>query len=66
MGDAQDRAQEPRDGAEGLCAWCTHARRVASDRGSIFLLCELSFTNPRFPKYPALPVLSCSGYVKRG
>jgi len=48
----------------GLCADCVHARSVESDRGSVFLLCELSRSDPRFTKYPRLPVLSCNGYVK--
>jgi len=48
----------------GLCANCIHARRITSDRGSVFLLCELSKTDPQFEKYPRLPVLSCSGYVQ--
>jgi hypothetical protein len=48
----------------GLCANCIHARRITSDRGSVFLLCELSKTDPHFEKYPQLPVLSCSGYVQ--
>jgi hypothetical protein len=47
-----------------LCADCVHARRVESARGSIFFLCELSLTDPSFPKYPRLPVLSCRGYTK--
>jgi hypothetical protein len=46
----------------GLCVDCLHARRVESDRGSSFLLCELSKSDPRFAKYPRLPVLSCTGY----
>ncbi len=46
----------------GLCRNCQHARRIESDRGSIFLMCELSFEDPRFVKYPRLPVLACSGY----
>lgn len=46
----------------GLCTDCLHARRVESARGSRFFLCELSASDPRFPKYPRLPVLSCSGY----
>lgn len=46
----------------GLCQNCRHARRIESDRGSIFLQCELSFEDARFPKYPRLPVLICSGY----
>jgi hypothetical protein len=51
--------------AAGLCAECLHARRHESDRGSIFYLCELSFTDVRFPKYPRLPVVSCDGFKKR-
>jgi hypothetical protein len=46
----------------GLCRDCQHARRIESDRGSIFLQCQLSFEDSRFAKYPRLPVLSCAGY----
>ena|SRR5215469_10810841 len=46
----------------GLCASCVHARIITSDRGSTFLLCQLSFTDPSFARYPRLPVLSCPGY----
>jgi hypothetical protein len=46
----------------GLCATCEHVRRVTSDRGSVFFLCRLSQADPNFPKYPRLPVLTCSGY----
>jgi hypothetical protein len=49
----------------GLCADCKHAHEIVSDKGSIFLQCRLAFTNPAFPKYPALPVLRCSGYEKK-
>jgi hypothetical protein len=49
----------------GLCAHCVHFRRVASARGSVFILCQLSATDPRFPKYPRLPVVSCIGYASR-
>jgi hypothetical protein len=47
----------------GLCETCQHVRVIRSDRGSTFYLCQLSFTDSRFGKYPALPVLECSGYV---
>jgi hypothetical protein len=47
----------------GLCADCVHGRRIESDRGATFLLCELSLADPAFPKYPALPVLQCAGYT---
>ena len=47
----------------GLCATCTHARRVKSERGSEFWLCQLSATDPRLAKYPRLPMLECPGYM---
>jgi hypothetical protein len=46
----------------GLCATCTHAQVVTSSRGSRFLLCRLSTIDPRYPRYPALPVRECTGY----
>jgi hypothetical protein len=46
----------------GLCQSCQHARRIESDRGSVFFLCRLSFEDSNFVKYPRLPVLACSGY----
>jgi hypothetical protein len=48
--------------AVGLCATCRHVRLIRTDREATFYLCQLSATDPRFPKYPRLPVLSCSGY----
>ena len=50
----------------GLCDRCKHARRVESARGSVFVMCELSKTDPRFARYPALPVLRCAGYEAAG
>lgn len=47
---------------EGLCATCQHARRVVSDRGSVFTRCARASTDSRLPKYPRLPVLGCPGY----
>ncbi|PYX84175.1 MAG: hypothetical protein DMG70_07365 [Acidobacteria bacterium] len=49
----------------GLCADCIHARVVRSDRNSVFYFCQLALTDPRFEKYPRLPVLSCAGYEQR-
>jgi hypothetical protein len=46
----------------GLCANCVNVRLVSSDRGSTFIFCGLSRSDPRFPKYPRLPVISCAGY----
>jgi len=46
----------------GLCQNCQHARRIESERGSVFLMCKLSFEDPQFAKYPRLPVLVCAGH----
>jgi hypothetical protein len=51
--------------APGLCETCGHAQKVVSDRGSTFLRCGLAAVDPRFPKYPRLPVLKCEGWKKR-
>jgi len=48
----------------GLCATCKHMRRITSDRGSVFYLCELAKVDARFPKYPRLPVVECEGYER--
>lgn len=48
----------------GLCRTCVHARVIQSARGSTFYLCRLSETDPRFDKYPRLPVVRCNGYVQ--
>ncbi len=47
----------------GLCATCEYMRRVESDRGSVFYRCALADADPRFPKYPRLPVIQCDGYT---
>jgi hypothetical protein len=46
----------------GLCATCLHQRVVRNTRGSSFSLCERSKTDPRFPRYPRLPVIACDGF----
>jgi hypothetical protein len=45
----------------GLCASCAHSRTIPAKR-STFWMCELSRTDPSFPRYPRLPVLRCRGY----
>jgi hypothetical protein len=57
--------RDPRLSAVGLCATCVHARVVVSDRGSRFYFCERSKTDPRFPRYPPLPVVACIGYDEK-
>ncbi len=45
-----------------LCESCRVVREVLTPKGSRFLLCQLSLTNPDYPKYPPQPVLRCDGY----
>jgi hypothetical protein len=49
----------------GLCDTCANQRVVTNTRGSSFSLCEKSKTDPRFPKYPRIPVVECPGYAPR-
>lgn len=49
----------------GLCSVCRHARRVGNRRGSRFWLCGLAGDDPRFPRYPSLPVVRCAGFSPR-
>jgi hypothetical protein len=62
MTQAMPDDRDPRPDAVGLCATCRHAAVIVSDRGSRFYRCERSKTDPRFPRYPALPVVNCIGY----
>jgi len=60
-----NRVESSRDSV-GLCLDCQHGAVMRSDRGSVFYRCLLSASDPRLPKYPRLPVLSCLGYVPAG
>ncbi|HEY5377468.1 MAG TPA: hypothetical protein VIK01_27500 [Polyangiaceae bacterium] len=48
----------------GLCATCSHARVIQTTKGSEFWLCEKSKTDPRFTKYPPLPIRACLGFAR--
>ena len=47
----------------GLCASCVHARVITNDRGATFVQCGLAKEDPRYARYPAVPVRMCAGYV---
>jgi hypothetical protein len=53
---------KPNRASVGLCLDCQHSAVMRSDRGVVFYRCLLSASDPRFPKYPRLPVVSCLGY----
>jgi hypothetical protein len=63
MNDRPSQRQAPSMGPAGLCSQCVHVQLVQNSRGSTFFLCRLSFSDPRFARYPPLPVLSCAGFV---
>jgi len=48
-----------------LCETCALMREVVTPKGSRFLLCQLSQTDPAYPKYPPQPVVRCDGYQKK-
>ena len=45
----------------GLCSACRHARRVPTPR-AVFWMCRLAASDPRFERYPRLPVIRCAGH----
>ena len=54
---------QARHGTGGLCDRCVHMRVITSAKGSEFYLCRLSSTDPRFPRYPPIPVIRCEGFT---
>jgi len=55
------------DPVVGLCATCRWVRIVTNRRGSVFYRClraDLEPPDPRFVRYPPLPVLHCPGYER--
>lgn len=57
-------APKPGDEKAGLCRSCLFVRRVLTIRGSTFYLCRRSEEDPRFAKYPRLPVVRCPGFER--
>ncbi|MBM3780494.1 MAG: hypothetical protein FJW29_02295 [Acidobacteria bacterium] len=46
----------------GRCATCAHCQVIDAAR-SRFYLCRRAFDDPRFRRYPVLPVRHCPGYA---
>ncbi len=49
----------------GLCDACAHQKLVGNTRGSQFSLCLRHKDDPRFAKYPPVPVARCPGFERR-
>jgi hypothetical protein len=47
----------------GLCADCAFSKVIDTGR-STFHLCVRGLTDPRYSKYPPLPVMACPGYQR--
>lgn len=48
-----------------LCETCRFLREIVSGKGSRFLMCLLSQSDARFPKYPPQPIRRCIGYERQ-
>lgn len=46
----------------GECAACAHAHVTHNARGSEFWRCRRADQDPRYLKYPPLPVQVCAGF----
>ncbi|MDE3155788.1 MAG: hypothetical protein KGN76_11835 [Acidobacteriota bacterium] len=62
MAHDDPRRQAARTLPAGLCEACRHVRRIRSDRETVFYRCERSRVDPRFPRYPPIPVIACPGF----
>jgi hypothetical protein len=40
-------------------------RQINTPKGSRFLLCQLSQSDPAYPKYPPQPLVRCGGYQRK-
>ena len=49
----------------GLCDSCLHQKLVRTGRGSEFSMCLRSKDDPRYDKYPRVPVGACPGHERR-
>jgi hypothetical protein len=49
----------------GLCGNCAHAQTLDSKTGSRFLFCLRARQDPRYAKYPPVPVFACAGFEPR-
>jgi len=48
--------------AVGLCFTCRWVRTATNRRGSTFYRCARAETDPRYVRYPPLPMRACPGY----
>lgn len=61
-----DEFKQTGQAAAGLCATCRHRKEYRNSRGSVFLYCGKSESDPGYPKYPRLPMLTCPAHEPPG
>lgn len=49
----------------GLCATCAQAVVITSDKGSTFVQCARAKDDPRYRRYPVVPVVRCEGHESK-
>ncbi len=55
-------SREKRSFEIGICGNCQFGRTIRSQKGSTFILCERSFADEHFVKYPTIPLSECDGF----
>lgn len=48
----------------GLCGSCAHAKRLTTKGGGAVFQCGRAADDPRFARYPRLPMVACAGHLK--
>ena len=48
----------------GLCETCRHVKKLSNAKGSTFYMCQRAETDPKYTRYPRLPVQKCEGHEK--
>ena len=61
----ESRDSEDASGPAGLCGNCCHVRGITGDHRNVYYLCRLSAVDPRYVRYPVLPVTDCAGFLRR-
>ena len=66
MSNVEQENRRLSDAETGLCAHCAHAREIQTTGRSAFVRCGRSDADPHFPRYPTLPMHTCTGYEPGG
>ena len=51
--------------AAGGCVSCVYARLIRAKANDVYYFCERSVNDPRYARYPRLPMLTCEGHTDR-